>query len=90
MRLVKVASVGSQSSCPTDHCHPKQNQGIKMRKIKAICAAAILGLALSIPAYAGDIDSPGCATPGDIGTLESADNSGNIMLDILLGVISLF
>ena len=61
-----------------------------MTKLKAICAAAILGLALSVPTHAGDINSPGCATPGDIGTPVSADTSGDIMLDILLGVISLF
>ncbi|HYN24318.1 MAG TPA: hypothetical protein VES69_04680 [Pyrinomonadaceae bacterium] len=30
-----------------------------MRNLKPICAAVILGLALSIPAYAGNIHSPG-------------------------------
>jgi hypothetical protein len=35
-----------------------------MKSLKAICTAAILALALSVPAYAGDILSPGfCAPP---------------------------
>jgi hypothetical protein len=66
-----------------------------MTKLKAICTAAILGLALSVPAYAGDIDSPGCANPlpttnstGDMGSPGLANTSEDIMLDILLGVIS--
>lgn len=61
-----------------------------MTKLKAICATTILCLAFTIPAYAGDISSPGAANPGDISTLGSADTSEDIMLDILLGVISLF
>jgi hypothetical protein len=35
-----------------------------MKSLKAICTAAILAMALSVPAYAGDILSPGyCAPP---------------------------
>lgn len=39
-----------------------------MRPLKAICAAAIVALALSSTAYAGEISSPGspCAAPGDV------------------------
>lgn len=72
-----------------------------MTKLKAICATTILCLAFTIPAYAGDISSPGAANPGDIGSpgvtspgdISSpglANLSEDIMLDILLGAISLF
>lgn len=72
-----------------------------MTKLKAICATTILCLAFTVPVYAGDIGTPGAAnpgdmgspgvtTPGDIGTPGLANMSGDIMLDILLGVISLF
>jgi hypothetical protein len=39
-----------------------------MKTLKAICTAAILALALSVPVYAGDISSPGASapSPGDI------------------------
>ena len=72
-----------------------------MTKLKAICATTILGLAFTVPVYAGDIGSPGAAnpgdigspgvtTPGDIGSPGLPNTSEDIMLDILLGVISLF
>jgi hypothetical protein len=74
-----------------------------MTKLKAICATTILGLAFTIPASAGDIHSPGAANPGDMGTpgvtstepgdIHSpglANTLGDVMLDILLGAISLF
>lgn len=35
-----------------------------MKSVKAICSAAIVGLALSVPAYAGEISSPGAPCPG--------------------------
>jgi len=71
-----------------------------MRKLKAICATTILGLAFTVPVYAGDIGSPGAANPGDIGSpgVTSPGDIGSpglpstsedIML-ILLGAISLF
>lgn len=34
-----------------------------MRTLKAICTAAILVLALTVPVYAGDVDTPGCLEP---------------------------
>jgi hypothetical protein len=48
-----------------------------MKTLKAICTAAILALALSVPASAGDISSPGIrsTTPGDIQTLGSASTT---------------
>jgi hypothetical protein len=61
-----------------------------MTKLKAICTAAILGLALSVPAYAGDIDSPGRTAPPPPTAPALGDTSGYIMLDLLLGAISLF
>jgi len=30
-----------------------------MQTLKAICTAAILALALTVPVYAGDVDTPG-------------------------------
>ena len=60
-----------------------------MRKLKAICATTILGLAFTVPVYAGDIGSPGAANPGDIGSPGLPSTSEDIML-ILLGAISLF
>ena len=34
-----------------------------MKTLKAICTAAILALALSVPAYAGDMLTPGYTAP---------------------------
>lgn len=39
-----------------------------MKTLKAICTAAILALALSVPAYAGDVHTPGSPDPGDVST----------------------
>ena len=39
-----------------------------MKMIKAICTATVLALTLSIPAFAGDISTPGTALTGDIST----------------------
>ena len=72
-----------------------------MRKLKAICASTILGLAFTVPVHAGDIGSPGAANPGDIGSPGATspgdigspglpNTAEDIMLDILLGAISLF
>ena len=42
-----------------------------MRTLKAICAAAILALALSVSAYGGDVSTPGAPAPvpGHVSTL---------------------
>jgi hypothetical protein len=68
-----------------------------MKTLKAICTAAILALALSVPAYAGDILSPGFTAPppppppeSNI-TVESniaVDTSGPAETSSLLGDIS--
>jgi len=34
-----------------------------MKALKAICSAAVLALALSVPTYAGDILTPGVISP---------------------------
>jgi hypothetical protein len=34
-----------------------------MKTFKAICTAAILALALTVPAYAGDVETPGKPAP---------------------------
>jgi hypothetical protein len=34
-----------------------------MQTLKAICTAAILALALTVPVYAGDIDTPAVVSP---------------------------
>ena len=34
-----------------------------MKTFKAICTAAILALALTVPAYAGDVETPGKTAP---------------------------
>ncbi len=41
-----------------------------MKSLKAICAAVILGLAFSVPAYAGDVETPGKAAPNP-GTIKT-------------------
>lgn len=45
-----------------------------MKNVKAICAATLLALSLSIPAYAGDSHTPGSPSPipSGIGTPTTA------------------
>lgn len=68
-----------------------------MKTLKAICAASILALAISVPVTAGDIGSPGCVTPvpGDIHTPGMATTApGEIgspgFTDILWAAIAMF
>ncbi|MDQ2920261.1 MAG: hypothetical protein M3R52_01405 [Acidobacteriota bacterium] len=74
-----------------------------MKTLKAICTAAILALALSVPAYAGEINSPGFTSPapgtepapGDISSpaatsTEPGDISSPAFADILLALMSMF
>lgn len=58
-----------------------------MKRMKAICTATILALALSIPAFAGEISTPGVASPGEIGT-PGASVAGEIGSAGVLGEIS--
>ena len=67
-----------------------------MKTIKAICAVTIFSLALCIPALAGDMSMPTVVAPPPPDT-SAANNSSpavaglsaDILLDVILGVISL-
>jgi hypothetical protein len=52
-----------------------------MKTLKAICTAAVLALALSVTAYAGDIQTPGLmgdiSTPGITQTLPGPGDIGS-------------
>jgi len=77
-----------------------------MKKMKAFCTAAVLALALSVSAFAGDIASPGAAQPGDIGTPGSvstapptlstnetavvSNEDAGVLGDVLLAFLSMF
>ena len=76
-----------------------------MKSAKAFCSAAIVALALSVPAYAGEISSPGAPSPGGSGTsdttppppgdISSPAIAGDVgfppaVVDILLALASIF
>jgi hypothetical protein len=67
MRLVKDPAVGLSVF---NYFYQPQNQirRTTMKTLKAICTATILALALSVPAYAGDVETPGKTSPGTGGT----------------------
>lgn len=65
MRLVNDLAVGSQVSVQLPFTNP-QNRRQTMKPVKAICTAAIVALALSVPAYAGEISSPGSPSPAPV------------------------
>jgi hypothetical protein len=44
-----------------------------MRTLKMICTAMVLALALSVPAYAGDISTPGMTAEGPVTTSEPTE-----------------
>jgi hypothetical protein len=44
-----------------------------MKTLKVICTAMVLALVLSVPAYAGDISTPGITTSGPITTSEPTE-----------------
>jgi hypothetical protein len=48
---------------PKPFTNPKKQVGDKMKTIKAICTAGILAITLSIPVYAGQINTPGITCP---------------------------
>lgn len=65
MRLVKDLAVGPQLRDQLPFTNPKNlNRRLTMKSVKAICSAAIVALALSVPAYAGEISSPGSPVLG--------------------------
>ncbi len=73
-----------------------------MNSLKAICTATLLALVLSVPVYAGDINTPGspCPTPSpsqvtepitpDSDATELDDTSSSWIPDLLVGLLSLF
>ena len=70
MRLDKDPAVGLSFVLNCLY-HPKTTiRRTMMKTFKAICSVAILGLALSVQAYAGDVETPGQPAP--------KPNSGNI------------
>jgi hypothetical protein len=78
MRLVKDLALGSHLGAQLNLL-PAENQirRQKMKTLKSICAAAVLALSLSIPAYADDpipgiIHSPGMTTCEGCDTVTSA------------------
>ena len=44
-----------------------------MKTLKVICMATVLALVFSVPAYAGDISTPGISTSGPITTSQPAE-----------------
>jgi hypothetical protein len=68
-----------------------------MKSLKAICTATLLALVLSVPAYAGDINSPGSPNPPGSGqvtdpvTSDPNTATGDIgFAELLLALLSLF
>lgn len=66
-----------------------------MKTLKAICMAAILALSLSVPAYAGDIDTPGspkqgATAPAPIGTNTTPSADASAIVDLLWVLAGLF
>lgn len=67
-----------------------------MRTVKSICTATILVLALSLPALAGDISSPGVTAPEPTPTPEeeagtttvTGDISSPGVMEIIISIIS--
>ena len=49
-----------------------------MKRLKAICTAAIVALALSVPAYAGEINTPGYTSPAPGTPVVTEPASGEI------------
>jgi hypothetical protein len=69
-----------------------------MKTFKAICAASVIALSLSVPAYAedpapGDIHIPGAPSPvvtGDPGASPASDISLSALADIMWALASIF
>lgn len=48
-----------------------------MKTFKSICSAAILALALTVPAYAGDVETPGKPAPSPSPSMVSTQDPGS-------------
>jgi hypothetical protein len=51
-----------------------------MQTLKAICTAAILALALTVPVYAGDIDTPAVHSSAPVPVASSIPTATNLLL----------
>jgi hypothetical protein len=68
-----------------------------MKTQNLFCAAAILSLALSIPTYAGDVQTPTipppppppAAAPDSVNTTVDSDASSDLLIE-LLGMLSFY
>ena len=60
-----------------------------MQTLKAICTAAILALALTVPVYAGDIDTPAVVSPKPASAAPVVTSSIPMATNVLLLLISL-
>ncbi len=67
-----------------------------MKTRNLFCAAAILSLALSIPAYAGDVQTPTIQPPPAVApncvndtstTVDMSDAFGDLLIELLLGML---
>jgi hypothetical protein len=63
-----------------------------MKKRNLFGAAAILSMALSLPVYAGDVQTPTGPTPPPPppAASTSEDNSSDLFIELLLSVFSLY
>ncbi len=61
-----------------------------MRTLKSLFATTILGVALSIPAFAGNISTPGVVDPPPPPPPATNPACDLILPDILLALLSLF
>jgi hypothetical protein len=76
-----------------------------MKKPNLFCAAAILSLAVSVPVFAGDVQTPTIVSPPpppitsngapepsapDMGSQGIADTSTNLWIDLFLSMLSLY
>lgn len=69
-----------------------------MKALKAICTAAILALALSVPTYAGEILTPGVTGPpppppactASVASTSPGDVETPGLVELLLAILSIF
>lgn len=93
MRLVKDLCSWPPIFVLNCNYHLEQS-GDKMKTIKAICAATLLALSLSVPAYAGDGHNPGSPAPDPadglpVTTSEDPGSTGVLAVDGETSVLSI-
>lgn len=60
-----------------------------MQTLKAICTAAMLALALTVPVYAGDIDTPAVHSSAPAPSVPSLTPSIPTVTNLLLSLVGL-